>query len=70
LYLSTDGLIEAENTAGKEFGVDRLLEALNASRRLPLAEGVNAVIASAERWCAPSAFVDDVSVLALEIYHR
>jgi PAS domain S-box-containing protein len=70
LYLSTDGLIEAENTAGKEFGVDRLLNALNASRRSPLAEGLNAVIASAERWCAPSAFADDVSMLALEIYRR
>jgi hypothetical protein len=50
--------------------VDRLLEALNANRSSPLAEGLRSVIASAERWCAPSAFADDVSMLALEIYHR
>lgn len=70
LYLSTDGLIEAENAAEQEFGVGRLLEGLNASRRSPLAEALSSAIAAAERWCAPSVFADDVSMLALEIYHR
>jgi hypothetical protein len=28
---------------------------------------LTAVVACAERWCAPSAFADDVSILAVEI---
>jgi phosphoserine phosphatase RsbU/P len=67
LYLLTDGVIEAENDAEQEFGVDRLLEELERGRRLPLSDSLTAVVACAERWCAPSALADDVSMLALEI---
>jgi sigma-B regulation protein RsbU (phosphoserine phosphatase) len=67
LYLSTDGVIDAENAAQQEFGVERLIEALDRSRRFPLSDALTSAIACAERWCAPSAFGDDVSMLALEI---
>jgi PAS domain S-box-containing protein len=67
LYLSTDGVIEAEDNDERGFGMGRLLEALERNRGVPLAESLTSVIASAQRWCAPSAFADDVSMLALEI---
>jgi PAS domain S-box-containing protein len=67
VYLSTDGVIEAENSAGQEFGLDRLFDALDRYRSSPLAEGLTSAMACAEQWCAPSAFADDVSMLALEI---
>jgi PAS domain S-box-containing protein len=67
LYLSTDGVIDAENDAEREFGVERLIDALDRNRRAPLSDSLTSVIACAERWCAPSAFADDVSMLALEI---
>jgi PAS domain S-box-containing protein len=67
LYLSTDGVIETENDAGQEFGVGRLLEALDRNRGSSLSEDLTSVIACAEQWCAPSAFADDVSMLALEV---
>jgi len=34
---------------------------------LPLSDSLTAVVACAERWCAPSPFADDVSMLAVEI---
>ena len=67
LYLLTDGVIEAENDAEQEFGVARLREELERNRSLPLSDSLTAVVACAERWCAPSAFADDVSILAVEI---
>jgi PAS domain S-box-containing protein len=67
LYLSTDGIIEAENEDGQEFGAGRLLETIDANRDLSLSEQLTAIIACAEKWCAESAFADDVSLLALEI---
>ena len=67
LYLSTDGVIDAENAAQQEFGVKRLIQALDRSHRAPLSDSLTSVIACAEQWCAPSAFADDVSMLGLEI---
>ncbi len=70
LYLLTDGVIEAENDAEQAFGVERLGEQLERSRSLPLSDSLTAVIACAERWSAPSALADDVSMLAVEIRSR
>lgn len=67
LYLLTDGVIEAENDAEQGFGMGRLLEALDRNRSFSLSDSLTSVIACAERWCAPSVFADDVSMLALEI---
>jgi serine phosphatase RsbU (regulator of sigma subunit) len=67
VYLSTDGVIEAENSEGQEFGLARLIDALDRYRHSSLTEGLASAMASAQQWCAPSAFADDVSMLALEI---
>jgi len=66
LYLATDGLMDAENTAGQEFGAARLLEGFAGNRRRALDESLVAVIGSVEEWCAPRQFADDVAVLAIE----
>ena len=67
VYLSTDGVIEEENSEGQEFGLARLVDALDRHRNTSLTEALASVMASAQQWCAPSAFADDVSMLALEI---
>jgi phosphoserine phosphatase RsbU/P len=66
LYFATDGLTEAENTAGQDFGAEKLLEAYDQNRRRPLDESLTAVIADAKEWCAPAQFADDVAMLAME----
>jgi len=70
LYLLTDGIIEAENDAEQEFGVERLRAELERNRSLPLSNSLTEVVACAERWCAPLAFADDVSILAVKICTR
>jgi len=66
LYFATDGLTEAENTAGQEFGVERLLEAYDQNRRRPLDESLGEVMARVQEWCAPAPLADDVAMLAIE----
>jgi phosphoserine phosphatase RsbU/P len=66
LYLATDGLTEAENAEGREFGAARLLEAIGRSRGRGLDESLGAVMARVERWCAPARPADDIAMLALE----
>jgi len=66
LYLATDGLTEAENTAGQEFGVAKLLEAYDRNRRRPLDESLREVTACVQDWCAPAPLADDVAMLAVE----
>ncbi len=66
VYLFSDGITEAENAAEEQFGVERLLEALDATREGTLQESVHAVVARLEAWRGGPAFADDVSLLAIE----
>jgi sigma-B regulation protein RsbU (phosphoserine phosphatase) len=66
LYFTSDGLTEAENTAGQEFGAEKLLEAYDQNRHRPLDESLGEVMARVEEWCAPARLADDVAMLAIE----
>ena len=67
LYLYSDGLTEAMDGAGAQFGEDRLLEAIARDRSIPLQEGVTALLGEIERWRGAAGAQDDVSILAVEI---
>ena len=66
LYFATDGLSDAENADGQEFGVEKLLEACDRNRHLALQESLGAVIARVEEWCVPARPADDIAMLAIE----
>jgi phosphoserine phosphatase RsbU/P len=66
LYLCTDGIFEAANSAEQEFGVDRLLETLTRHRALPLDESLSSLLQCVEEWSAPAGPPDDASMLAIE----
>ena len=66
LYLCTDGIMEAANHAEEEFGVERLLETLEASRDSTLGESLSSVMERVEAWSAPAGAADDASMLAIE----
>ncbi len=68
LFLYSDGLVEAKNGDLQDFGKERVLEAVEAGRGLPLAAGLAALVRSVEQWCGSAAPRDDVSVLAVEIH--
>lgn len=67
LYLYTDGLIEAEDPNGEEFGRLRLRRAIEDAASLPLAESLESVLSAVDFWCQRSDADDDISMLALEI---
>ena len=67
LYLYSDGLSEAMDPSGQQFGESRLLEAIGRVRSEPLREGVTALVGEIERWRGGAGAQDDVAVLAVEI---
>jgi PAS domain S-box-containing protein len=66
LFLCTDGIMEAENAAEEQFGVEGLLGTLDGSRDSTLGESLSAVMERVEQWSAPAGAMDDASVLAVE----
>ena len=67
VYFYTDGLVEAENHKGLEFGVDRLSELLVSLRSEPLETGLDRILRAADAWTGPQPLEDDASILAFEI---
>ena len=66
LYLCTDGILEAENSAGEQFGLSRLLETLTHNQGLRLDESLSSVVQCVEEWLATVGPADDASMLAIE----
>ena len=67
LYLYSDGVTEAMNPAGKQFGDARLLEAIRQGRSEPLQESIATLLTEIARWQGTERPQDDISVLAVEI---
>jgi sigma-B regulation protein RsbU (phosphoserine phosphatase) len=67
LYLYSDGLPEAMNPAGEQYGDARLLAAVEGGRSVSLAAAVAALQAEVERWCGAAGRHDDMSIVAAEL---
>ena len=67
LVLFTDGLYEAANEAGEEFGLERLLAATRRAESLPLGELLDGLIAAARVHMDGNEFDDDVCLLGMEV---
>ena len=65
LYFYTDGVIEALDAAEQEYGIGRLLAAMERYRGQPVRTGIDAVAAEVRDWCN-GRLRDDVSLLAVE----
>ena len=65
LVMFSDGVSEALNPAGEEFGEDRLLECLEANRRAKPAEVLEQLFSSVRTFAAGAAQHDDVTALVL-----
>jgi phosphoserine phosphatase RsbU/P len=68
LLFFTDGIAEAGQENGEEFGYEGLLAAAEASLSLPLDQQLDELVSSAERWCSGKPFHDDVSLVGLEVF--
>ena len=67
LYLYSDGITEAMNPAAEQYGYDRMLDSLTASRHASLADSVQGLSEHVSQWVVTDHFKDDVSILGLEI---
>ncbi len=66
LYLYSDGVTEAVNGNGEQFGKERLFRAIGESRTRPLSESTSSLLSSVEEWREGDRLEDDISILALE----
>jgi sigma-B regulation protein RsbU (phosphoserine phosphatase) len=66
ILMFTDGLSEAENLAGQEFGEDRLIDTFRQLRGLPAAEIQTRVLETVRDFCADN-FRDDATLLVIAV---
>ncbi len=67
LYLYSDGVSEAMDPAGTQFGDARLMEAIGRGRSEPLQASVSALLEEISRWLGSENPHDDISILAVEV---
>lgn len=67
LYLYSDGVPEAMNPAGEQFGNARLLKAIGHERSQPLQESVDTLLRTILQWHGSEKPQDDISILAFEV---
>lgn len=67
IFLFTDGVFEAADATGDEFGPTRLAETLAHSARKPLDDALDTLLAEVNAFCGGVEFADDVCLLAAEI---
>lgn len=67
LYIYSDGVPEAMNPDGKQFGNAHLLEAIAQGRSEPLQENVANLLGAIMRWHGTERPKDDISILAVEV---
>ena len=67
LYLYSDGVTEAMDPTGKQFGNSRLLEAIGQGRSEPLQEVVDTLLREIVQWHGSQSPHDDISILAVEV---
>jgi sigma-B regulation protein RsbU (phosphoserine phosphatase) len=63
----TDGVFEANDALGREFGTDRLLEVVRAERHKPARELVDAIFAAVQSFRGDTPPNDDMTAVALKI---
>jgi phosphoserine phosphatase RsbU/P len=67
LYLYSDGVLEAMNSAGEPFGGARLLQAIDRGRSESLPDGIVNLLGEIARWHGSERPQDDISILAVEV---
>jgi len=67
LYFYTDGVTEALDSSEEEFGRARLIETLEACRRITPEEALQEIVTRVRRWQGSELGSDDLSLLVTEI---
>ncbi len=70
LIFYTDGMTEAMNESGEQYGKERLLKCIRENARLPLEEFKNGIIADLGGFAGEKNFEDDVTLIIFENQER
>ena len=66
IVMFTDGVTDATNSRGENFGEDRLLESLKSSQDLQPSEVVQQLLAHVHQFVGDTEPADDLTLLALK----
>jgi sigma-B regulation protein RsbU (phosphoserine phosphatase) len=64
LLVYSDGITEASNAAGQQFGIDRIVAAVEGGRSIQ--DSLDVLMDRVEQWAQPAGLEDDASCLAAE----
>jgi sigma-B regulation protein RsbU (phosphoserine phosphatase) len=67
LFLYTDGLTEAMNVEGEEFGADRIMETLKSIASLSADQIRDVVARRVKEWCAGISLYDDLTFVVMKV---
>ena len=67
LFLYSDGVSEAMDSVGEQYGEARLLKVIGHGRSTPLQESVATLVNEIARWHGSEKPQDDISILALDV---
>jgi sigma-B regulation protein RsbU (phosphoserine phosphatase) len=67
LFLYTDGLTEALNVEGEEFGTDRIMETLKAIASLSADQIRDVVARRVKEWCTGMSLYDDLTFVVMKV---
>jgi phosphoserine phosphatase RsbU/P len=67
LFLYTDGLTEAMNRAGEEFGEERIKETLLAFAPLQVKEIRDQMVSRVKEWCKGAPLYDDLTFVVMKV---
>ena len=66
LFLYTDGLVEAQNDNGEEFGNERLIELIVAHKDKPISEHKKVILDGLKHFTGFDEFEDDLTFLIMK----
>jgi phosphoserine phosphatase RsbU/P len=67
LFLYTDGLTEALNPSGQEFGQARIEETLNECAQLSVEEIRDRIVKRVKEWCSTAPLHDDLTFVVMKV---
>lgn len=67
LFLYTDGLTEAQNLTGEEFGTRRIMEILKSLASLPVNQIRDEVVRRVKEWCFGMPLYDDLTFVVMKV---
>ena len=65
--LCSDGIFEAFNEAGQEFGAERLIAVVEQNYMMPAKDIVNAMFSAVQNFCGDAEQSDDRTVVVVKI---